>query len=129
MDMKYTKVPFSEGEKILLQNKAKARGKRLNQYIREVLFSERSCEIEFGQDVLEAHTKALNEVRNGLKGIYWAPMEDKILLSGFFLEMHEKMSRMEQDEAKIRRDIRRIRMILQGENQSDVEGDGTVADI
>ena len=129
MDMKYTKVPFTEEEKILLQTRAKAQGKRLNQYIREVLFSERSCEIEFGQDVFEAHTKALNEVRNGLKEIYWAPMEDKILLSGFFLEMHEKMNRMEQDEAKIRRDIRKIRMILKGENQRDLEEGETVADI
>ncbi|MBQ9092283.1 MAG: hypothetical protein IJY52_08485, partial [Anaerotignum sp.] len=83
MEMKYTKIPFSEEEKIMLQESAKERGLRLSQYIRECLFNEKSSEVSFDQSVLEAHTKAVNHLREELKEIYWAPMEEKILLSGF----------------------------------------------
>lgn len=129
MNYRYTKVPFSSEERTYLQEQAKAKGLRLSKYIRECLFNEQSCEIIFDQRTIEEHTKALNGVREELKEIYRAPMEDKILLSGFFQQMHEKMYAMEMDEAKIRQDIRRIRTVLQEEGMCREKEGEKIADI
>ena len=95
---------------------------RLSKYIREVLFSERSWEFEFNQTLIEEHTRALSDLREELKKMYRAPLEDKILLSGFFQQMHEKIYCMERDEAKLRQDIRQIKNILKRECMDRREG-------
>lgn len=128
-EMKYTRIPFSEEEKMMLKEDATAKGMRLSVYIRNRLLEEKEYDIEFDQEKLEAHTKALNAVREELKEIYRTPMEDKILLSGFFQEMHEKMCQMESDEAKIRRDIGRIRASLQSKTTDETEEGEKLADV
>lgn len=127
--MKYTKVPFACEEKSYLQEQAKAKGMRLSKYIRECLFNQRSCEIKIDQKLIEEHTKALIGVREDFKEIYHTPIEDKILLTGFFQQMHERMHAMEIAEAKIRRDIREIKIILQEECVDGLKEGESSADI
>ena len=128
MEMKYTKIPFTDAERGCLQEQAKAKGMRLSEYIRECLFNERSYEIHFDEEMIEEHTNALINVKEGLKEIYYTSFDDKVLLSGFFRDIHERMHVMEINEAKIRRDIRQIKTILREESMEGLEEGESIAD-
>lgn len=125
MDGKYMKVVFTDQERAELEQCAKNCGKKVNEFVRECALQHKQLGMITDLDKLEAHTKAIQEMRDAFNNLFSAKMDDKILLSGVIEETSEKIYEIEFLEARIYRGVRNILSLLRGEPIEEGEENDT----
>ena len=125
MDGKYMKVLFTDQERTELEKCAKNCGKKVNEFVRDCALQHKQLGMITDLDKLEAHTEAIQEMREAFNKLYFTPMEDKILLRGVIEEVNEKICEIELLEARIYRGVRNILSLLRGEPIEDGDGNDT----
>lgn len=122
---KCIKIRMDEDAIDLLKKTAKERGITMSDFVQESVAREIKLQLFLDRKFWEKHTQEIERLRQMMKRVYFTPFENKLLVAEEFKTLVRSLEQIEDDEAKLRKEVRNIRMALNGKGGT-VLGDAQV---